>query len=86
MRRKTAKPIKKKERDDIDEMVELEEKGLPPQREMRLFQNLVNTGQAWRLQGWYGRRAAELLKNGLITPPKKKTKLNQYDYYGNKIY
>lgn len=32
-----------------------------------LFQQLVDTGLLWSLQGWYIRRAEEMLKKGIIT-------------------
>ena len=36
-----------------------------------LFQDLVNSGLAWELQGDYGRVAMELIDQGMVTIPKE---------------
>ena len=45
------------------------------------WQYLVDTGQCWQLQGWYGRTATELIENEIILPAKR----THLDYYGNLI-
>lgn len=57
------------------------EYGLTPKQELALWQYGVDTGQVWKLQGWYGRNAQDMLNAGVLEYPKKKT----YDYYGNPI-
>ena len=55
--------------------------GMTEKDVLRTFQKGVNSGQVWRLQGWYGRTASDLLQRGLIKYPTKKTT----DFYGNPI-
>ena len=45
------------------------------------FQDGINDGSVWHLQGFYGRTAKALIDEGLCVLPSKKT----YDYYGNQV-
>ncbi len=47
-------------------IIAYEEGELNEEEEVDLFQRLVNTGLAWKLQGHYGRRAAVLIDKGLV--------------------
>lgn len=57
------------EYDSVGEIMLYEEGGLDYDRTLQLFQYLVDTGLAWRLQGHYGRTAASLLERKLIRRP-----------------
>jgi hypothetical protein len=54
---------------DLDKMIQWEEGTLPYADYITLFQDLVNSGLAWQLQGAYGREAAALLDSGEISSP-----------------
>lgn len=41
-----------------------------PEQYIEAWQKLIDTGLAWSLQGWFGRRAMELIEDGHCTPPK----------------
>ena len=32
---------------------------------IQAWQHLINTGLVWKLQGWFGRRAVELIEDGI---------------------
>ena len=34
------------------------------------WQHLIDTGMAWRLQGWFGRTALALIEQGVCTNPR----------------
>lgn len=72
---------KKKIKFDMDGMMAWEDGQLSEDEEIQFFQDGVNSGQVWHLQGMYGRRAHDLIEAGLVKLPKKKT----FDYYGNRV-
>jgi hypothetical protein len=53
----------------VDKIIAFESGELDEDETLELFQHLVSTGLAWKLQGSYGRAAADLLDAGLITSP-----------------
>jgi hypothetical protein len=50
----------------VDKMIDYENGNLTQIQVVSLFQELVNTGMAWELQGSYRRTTMDLLKSGLI--------------------
>jgi len=53
--------------DTVDKMIEWEDGELEDggKEEVKLFQELINSGLAWQLQGMYGRHAIRLVDAGL---------------------
>lgn len=55
--------------DQLDNMIAWENGTLSEEDTVTLFQNLVDTGLAWKLQGGYGRQAHALIQAGLVHLP-----------------
>ena len=49
------------------QLIDYEEGNLNDSETIQLFQELVDSGLAWNLQGHYGRTAYAMLEEGLIT-------------------
>ena len=52
----------------IDKIIAYENDELSDEDTIELFQELVNSGLCWKLQGHYGRTAQYLINEGLIDP------------------
>jgi len=59
----------------LDKIMAWEEGSLSDDDTVSLFQELVNNGMAWSLQGMYGREAMALIRAGLV-------RLDPHDYRG----
>ena len=49
----------------VDMIMKYEAGEMEPEETITFFQDLINTGLAWQLQGHYGRTAASLINEGL---------------------
>lgn len=56
----------------VDRLVAYEEGRLNEDQTIQLFQELIDSGMVWELQGSYGRMAATLIKVGLCKITEKK--------------
>jgi hypothetical protein len=50
-------------------------------REIKVMQALINSGQAWKMEGSVGRQAMHMIEAGLCVLGTK----SHRDYYGNKV-
>jgi len=53
---------------DVDRIMRYEAGEMGENEMINLFQDLVDCGMAWQLQGHYGRTATRLLEAGIIFP------------------
>lgn len=50
----------------VEEFIDWENGDMSEENEIEFFQKLLDNGMAWALQGMYGRRTIELLKEGKL--------------------
>lgn len=55
---------------NVSKIIAWENGELEPDEEIELFQNLIDTGLVWQLQGCYGRTAQDLIDAGVCHPRK----------------
>lgn len=53
--------------DLLEKLMRFEAGDMDEAETIDFFQDLVNTGMAWKLQGYYGRMAAHLIDQGLVS-------------------
>lgn len=68
-------------RDMVTLMMDFENGDLDDQQTIDFFQELIDTGTVWHLQGFYGRMASDLIRNGYC----KLGEESHQDAYGNTV-
>ena len=77
----TSQSAESQQYDTTGQIIAYEQGELDQDEVIELFQHLVDTGLAWKLQGSYGRTAKALIDGGHIQLPGHTT----HDYYGNQV-
>lgn len=55
-------------KDNIDKIISYEEGEMSDEETVEFFQELINSGLCWQLQGHYGRMAMALIDAGFCQP------------------
>ena len=66
---------------NTDDIVAYENGELSEEKEIAMYQELIDSGQAWQLQGSYGRTAMDMIEAGVCTLGPEGHK----DYWGNYV-
>jgi len=66
---------------NIDNIIAFENGELSQEDTVKMFQEMIDDGSVWGLQGSYGRNATALIQSGLC----HHAKIRHKDYYGNII-
>jgi len=54
----------------VDQIMKYEDGEMDNAEAIEFFQEMINDGTVWKLQGSYGRTAINLIKRGICTSPK----------------
>ena len=52
-------------KDVVDKIIKYEQGNMTNEETIKFFQELIDSGMAWKLQGWFGRQAMFLIEQGL---------------------
>jgi len=69
--------IKSEDKDMVDKIIQYEAGNMNAEETIEFFQELIDTGMAYTLQGHYGRTATYLLVEGLCTQKKRQEATKQ---------
>ena len=72
--------------EQLRRIMEFEGGNLTYQEFIEFFSYLIGTEKAWSLQGFYGRTAAGLIDEGMITKTGEITEEAKKKYWGKKMY
>jgi len=64
-----------------EDYIKFEEEGMELEEDRKFTQKMINSGQAWSMQGSYGRHAMDMIESGQCMLGKE----SHTDYYGNKV-
>jgi len=56
--------------DTVGRLIAFEQGALSEEQVIDLFQDLIDSGTVWELQGTYGRTALSLIEHGYCTDPR----------------
>jgi hypothetical protein len=66
---------------NVEQIIQHENGELDEADEVKMFQDAINSGMAWKMQGSYGRQAMSMIEAGLCMLGE----VGHKDYYGNYV-